>query len=270
MGPAPDACQECPRARQARLNPLGGNLVNVAYLLVTTAWLSGQTPPPAPAPAGKPAPAPVVAAAPVVATSSCSTCNTCNTCESESFCTRLRNRLSGLFSGGGHHSSDCGCATAPTCNTCAPAPKPVCCAPAPAPKPCCEPAPKPVCCAPAPAPKCCAPAPAPSCSTCNSGCGGESLIDKLRNRLSGLFSSHHRQSDCGCAAPAPSCCGTAVAPKAGETIPAPTDPPKKMPEGGKTTGIITPTSPIPVNAPALEAAPSIVTPPGITEQRRDF
>jgi hypothetical protein len=100
--------------------------VNAAYLMLTTAWLAGQTPaPPAAAPpeGAKPVPvAPAPAAAPVVSTSlggcnggGCGGYGGCATdcCDSGG----KRGLLSRLFN---KHRNDCGCEAAPTC--CAPAP----------------------------------------------------------------------------------------------------------------------------------------------------
>src|SRR5437763_6601425 len=61
---------------------LGGSIVNAAYLMLTTAWLAGQTQPPAaqPAPMGQPAapaaqPAPAGTYAGPVASTSLGACN---------------------------------------------------------------------------------------------------------------------------------------------------------------------------------------------------
>jgi hypothetical protein len=142
------------RARPGEANlgqtyiPNGGILVNAAFLLVTSAWFTCQTPttPPATAPAG--APAPVIGTGPAITSSSlgcggggcgatgydgcgcdsgcgsswggklrglfhrnsCNTCDTCNTCNTGCF---GGGGGCGLFSrfGGGHNSCN-------TCNTC--------------------------------------------------------------------------------------------------------------------------------------------------------
>jgi hypothetical protein len=113
-------------------NPNGGILVNAAFLLVTTAWLTGADPVPVQAaPAAKAAPAMAAPAPAMVAAPAGGDCGSCETACCESFGHRFR----GLFTR--HHG--CG-----SCDTCAPAPKP-CCAPPPAPKPCCA-APAPTCC----------------------------------------------------------------------------------------------------------------------------
>jgi len=148
--------------------------VNAAYLMLTTAWLAGQTPAPV---AGQPAPAPVAAMpAPVVSTSmgGCSG-GGCGSCATDCCDTgRKAGLLSRLFH---HKSNDCGCA---------PAPAPCCSAPiVHKAAPCCTPAP--VC------------APAPSC-----GCGCEEKKPGLFARLHALC---HKEKGCGCEAPCGTSCG---------------------------------------------------------------
>jgi len=222
--------------------------VNAAFLLVTTAWLTGADPvaPPPVAPAMKPAMvapgAPPVMAAPMAA-EGCSSCGDSAPCGSG--CSEsVGHRLRGLFA---CHKKSCGCETS----------------------------------APAPAPTCCAPAPAPTCSTCathheSCGCGS------LGGRLKGLF---HRKSCCetvaadcgGCAtcgdAPAPMMAPAPgpVAPRPVEPIPAP-GPGKKMPNAPKTTLFNSPESiPVPVSTPALETAPAVVpNVPANTDRKEPF
>jgi len=86
-------------------SPYGGNLVNAAFVLLTTACLAGDNPP-AP-PAASPAPAPVVSA-PVAGCSGCgASYDTCG-------CETHHHRLGGLF----HRNKGCGCEETPACNTC--------------------------------------------------------------------------------------------------------------------------------------------------------
>jgi hypothetical protein len=153
--------------------------VNAAFLLVTSAWLAGQAPPPPAQPIPSPAPAPPMA----VASNGCCepACNNgCGDgCGGGGFLSRLR----GLC-----HRDRCG-----ECGGCAPAPcpKPVC-APCPAPAPC----PKPVC-APCPAP---CPKPTACCdSGCDSGCGGGGFLSRLR----GLCHRNECGGECGGCAPCP-------------------------------------------------------------------
>ncbi len=241
--------------------------MNVAFLLMTTAWLStGQVPPPPP----------TAPPAPPAATAACGgSCGGCvDPCGCEPFGHRLRAHLRGLF------ARDCCDTCAPTCAPkCTPAP--VCCTPAPV----CKPAP--VCCTPAPvckpAPVCCAPAPTtccqptcrtfefhwpklfhrndccqPACSTCvpvktcaapacDSCCGGPRFLDRIRAWWN-TDNCCSTCSSCGGAAP--------IAPTPIEPI----APPKKMPTN--TTSI--PQGPTPNYAPLIQnenlAVP--VAPPG--------
>jgi hypothetical protein len=216
------------------LTPNGGHQVNAAFLLVTTAWLTGADP--APAPAMTPAPA-MAAPAPVVVGGG-NSCGSCGTSSCDSGCGCGRHHFRGLFAR--HHG--CGC------DTCA-APAPTCCAPAPAP---------------APAPCCAAPAP-----TCESGCGCGHRHGGL---LSGLC-RHHRGcgcetacnscggcDGCGTASGAPPAVMPGPAPAPGaERVPPPGTPAKKMPAAPKTTQNYTPeTAPVPVSTPAFQNAPAIV------------
>jgi hypothetical protein len=213
--------------------------VNAAFLLVTTAWLTGADPVPVQAaPAMKPAPAAAAPgamaapAAPMVAGPGCGDCGSgaSECCESAGH--RFRERFKGLFA---CHKS-CG-----SCETCAPAPKP-CCAPAPAPKPCCE-------------------APAP---TCHEGCG---------QRLRGLF---HRKSCCETVATCGGCDGCGAAPMVApaprpEPIPAPGTPAKKMPNTKTTQNFAPESVPVPDSTPALETAPAVVpNVPADTDRKEPF
>jgi hypothetical protein len=206
--------------------------VNAAFLLVTTAWMTGQ-----------PAAAPVHAGpGPAVQACGSSCCqDSCN----EGFCQRLKDRLRGAF-----QRDNC-------CDTCA-APK---CAPAPR----CERAPacKPACCTTTCSTSCgrerlwhrrdrgcCDTKPAcPTQTCCDNGCN-EGLLSRLR----GLCQRRNNYCDC-CSN------GGAVTVPAGERIPAGKKMPSAEPPASKTeVRIITP-APAPTAAPALDATPAIV--PGI-------
>ena len=80
----------------AKSIPFGGSTVNAAFLLVTTAWLSGADA----APDAKPA-APAPMAAP------CASCGDCNSCDGH----KLKDKLRGWF-----HREDCACEK--PCDTC--------------------------------------------------------------------------------------------------------------------------------------------------------
>ncbi len=241
--------------------------MNVAYLLVSTAWLSGQTPDGKDTKAVIPPPAVVHPAAPVMGGmtgGSCGCESGCDTgcCDSgSSWGHRFRERMRGLFRRGGH-GNDC-------CDTCAPAP---------------------TCCS-APAPSCCS-APAPSGNTCDSCCdSGSSRGHRFRERMRGLFRRGGHGNDC-CDTGCNSCGGGGVgygpggmmmpAPK-GELIPLPKDgtPLQKMPNdkgteppANGTKGVqinVVPNAPMPAATPALESAPTI-TPaqPAIEENKTPF
>jgi hypothetical protein len=172
--------------------------VNAAYLMLTTAWLAGADPAPAPA-----APAAPVVSAPIGGGcgGGCG-CATDACCEKEGFFAKLKAKF---------HKNDCGCGCeqAPTCC----APKPVCC-----------PAPKPVCC-PAPAPTCCHAAPV--------SCGCDECKPSLCERIKAKFK---KSKDCGCDSGCGGCstCGGGVIGGApAEAIPAKPAPgaaPQAMPK----------------------------------------
>ena len=200
-------------------NPYGGILVNAAFLLVTTAWLTGQ----APSADTKAAPAPAVQA-----------CG--SSCCDDGFCHRLRERLRGMF------QRDC-CEPAPKCH-------PVRCQPAPKCQPACKPAPR--CCA-TPCSTttcrrdwfqhrgCCETKPAcPKTDCCNDG-----LLSRLRALC------NRRTCDC-C-----SSSGKVGEPiPAGKKMPSATYF-EEVPTGRPEVRIITP-APAPTTAPGLEAAPAVV------------
>jgi len=122
-------------------HPYGGSLVNVSYLLVTTAWLAGAQPGPAALQDAKDKAAPPK----VVVHGSSDACCQPSCCD-DNWRHRLRDRCRGLFSRRGND----------------------CCDPCPKPQPCCE-RPRPVCCTPAPV------------SCCNdSCCERPRLLDRLR------------------------------------------------------------------------------------------
>lgn len=232
--------------------------MNAAFLLVTTAWMTGDVPAAGAKVAPAPAPGPHVAAP--IAHGSCGGCCESSCCE-ESFGHKLRHRLHGLFNRGGH-----GCCEASCCQ-----PAPTCCDDGCGHghrhrlfrghrhhrNDCCE--------------SSCQPAP----TCCDNGCGHGHGNGGLFGRL---FSRHHR-SDCCESSCGNGCCGANGAiggtigapvqgtmPRVGEPIQAP----KKMPQSGPRTGgdapakevrIITPPSGNPIPAPttpALETAPAIV------------
>lgn len=235
--------------------------MNVAYLLVSTAWLAGDTTPAMTVPAAPAASPAMVAPAPAIGGGcGCDSGCGCDTgcCESSGWGHRFRQRMGGLFKR--HHGGAC-------CDTCAPAPT------------CCS--------APAPAPSCCS-APAATCDSCCDT--GSSWGHRCKSRLGGLF--HRNRGGCGCDTGCSgdtgcnSCGGGAVggaigAPipggivmpggKGAEQIPAPKDtPPAKMPDGkappvrnGDAPAVkgvqinVVPNAPIPASAPALESAPTI-------------
>jgi hypothetical protein len=89
---------------------MGGSIVNAAFLLVTTAWLTGADPAPTAAPA---APAPVVSSA-NYGGAGCGCSGGCgDTCgDTGCGCGGLFGKLKGRF----HHGGDCGCETA--CDSC--------------------------------------------------------------------------------------------------------------------------------------------------------
>src|SRR5262249_3841154 len=80
------------RRPRAEVRPLGGSLVNAAFLLVTTAWIAGAD---TAAPAAPTTPPPAAAAVHSVGTGGCASCGGCTTgcdtcCEHESLFSKLK------------------------------------------------------------------------------------------------------------------------------------------------------------------------------------
>ncbi|MBY0523896.1 MAG: hypothetical protein K2R98_10890 [Gemmataceae bacterium] len=173
--------------------------MHAAFLLMTSALLTGADP----VPAAPLAPVPVVAPGGACCGGNCgSGCDTCNTCcEKESFLKKCFKKF---------HKNDC-------C-------EPLCCEPA----PCCQPAP---CCDTGckkhkhHKKECCQ----PTCDTCDSCCEKESFLKKC-------FKKFHKKDCCDTCCDTCNSCGTTIMPAApaikAEPIAPPKDGGKKMPEGG--------------------------------------
>lgn len=217
--------------------------MKVAYLLVTTAWLTGAQVPGATGGAPKIDAVPIQTpqtVAPIAPTTmpyggdcGCNSCSSCDSCGG-GFFSKCKEGFGKLFKKHG-----CGCDTcqAPACTSCQAAPA-------------CS-----------------------SCNTCDTGCGG-GFFSKCKEGFGKLFHKHGCDAcdSCGSCGGCGSNYGTygtpgaVIVPKGAETIPPPKeDPAKKMPGGPQNKQVqIDPASPAPLPTPALEQAP---TAPAITPVR---
>lgn len=218
--------------------------MNAAFLLVTTAWLAGDTPKDA-----------------NVAAANCCPTTCCEPCGHRHHC-HLLDKLRRCF-----HRDCCDNHCPPQCPPACPPPK--CCETKCCPTDCCghrhrfslfncfkhnccdnncQPQCQPVCCKPVCCkPVCCQSSCQPVC--CDDACGHSRHHCGLLSKLKGLF---HRCNDC-CNDCNGGACAGGTAPKSGETI---QTQPKKMPGGKEVHFDSNPPALAPV-APAIQTAPTV-------------